>query len=34
MTTLLAITDDIKTLGQVETKLGIALYEDAAFFTE
>jgi hypothetical protein len=34
MTTLLAITDDIKTLGQVETKLGITLSEDADFFTE
>ncbi len=34
MTTLLAITDEIKTLGQVETKLGITLTEDAGFFTE
>jgi hypothetical protein len=34
MITLLAITDDIKTLGQVETKLGITLSEDANFFTE
>jgi hypothetical protein len=34
MTTLLAITEDIKTLGQVETKLGITLSEDGAFFTE
>ncbi len=34
MTTLLAITDEIKTLGQVETKLGITLADDAGFFTE
>jgi hypothetical protein len=34
MTTLLAITDEIKTLGQVETKLGITLTEDPGFFTE
>jgi hypothetical protein len=34
MTTLLAITDEIKTLGQVETKLGITLTEDPGFFTK
>jgi hypothetical protein len=34
MTTLLAITDEIKTLGQVETKLGITLTDDPGFFTE
>jgi hypothetical protein len=34
MTTLLAITDEIKTLGQVETKLGITLAEDTGFFAE
>ncbi len=34
MTSLLAITDEIKTLGQVETKLGITLADDAGFFTE
>jgi hypothetical protein len=34
MTTFLAITDDIKTLSQVETKLGITLSEDPHFFTE
>lgn len=34
MTTFLAITDEIKTLGQVETKLSITLAEDPDFFTE
>jgi predicted type IV restriction endonuclease len=34
MTTVLAISDEIKTLGQVESKLGISLTEDSEFFLE
>jgi predicted type IV restriction endonuclease len=34
MTTVLAITDEIKTLGQVEAKLGISLTENSQFFSE
>ena len=34
MRSSLTITDAIKTLGQIEAKLGIRLSEDASFFTE
>ncbi len=34
MTKILAISDDITTLQQVEKKLGLALTEDSKFFTE
>jgi hypothetical protein len=34
MVTVVAISDEIKTLGQVEAKLGIGLTEDSDFFGE
>jgi hypothetical protein len=34
MTTVIAISDEIKTLGQVAAKLGISLTEDSQFFLE
>ena len=34
MATVLTIPETIKTLGQIEEKLGIHLFEDRTFFTE
>jgi hypothetical protein len=34
MATVLTITETIKTLGQIEEKLGIHLSDDPTFFTE